>query len=443
MNPIGRALMMLVYHLRHAARSLSRTPGFTFVMELSLGLGVALWTVARTAIDSQANVTIAKSDQIYLVEIQRDMLVPVPTENHDPNSFWDHVPGIMLTHRDATAIAAQSGRAHTVSFFSPLLVSKAGGPASNLRVRFTTSPIFTMFDHVFTEGAPWTDDDEAQDPQVCVITQQVAERWFGNASAVGAVVRISGHDFRVVGVVYDSRTERKLYDFTAFPDTDSIYVPLSAWGVIKARPVTYYTWGGPAGSYDELTSSETGFLQMFVELPNARAVLDYQKVLADYVAAERETNRAPKIARPTLRPLEQWATMLTATPFVLFQLFGGLAFVACVFNLVRLLIAKFSARANEVAIRRALGAPRGTIFFQHLLEAELVSCGGAVLGLLLATGGIAMLNSLIIDRPVDFSLDTRRVLLAAASAVLAGLVAGIYPAWRICNTQPASVLRRQ
>ncbi len=443
MNPIGRALMMLAYHLRHAARSLSRTPGFTFVMELSLGLGVALWTVARTAIDSQANVTIANSEQIYLVEIQRDMLVPVPTAGHDPNSFWDHVPGVMLTHRDATALASQSDRAHTISFFSPLLVSKAGGPASNLRVRFTTSPIFTMFDHVFAEGAPWTEDEAANDPQICVITQEVAERWFGKASAVGALIRISGHDFRVVGVVIDSRTERKLYDFTAYPDSDSVYVPLAAWGVTAARPVTYYTWGGPTSSHDELANSETGFLQMFVELPNAQAVAEYQKLLATYVAAERETNRAPKIAKPTLRPLERWASMLTATPFVLFQLFGGIAFVACVFNLVRLLIAKFSARANEVAIRRALGAPRGTIFFQHLLEAELVSCGGAVLGLLLATGGISMLNALIVDRPVDFSLDTRRVLLAAASAVLAGLVAGIYPAWRICNTQPATVLRRQ
>ena len=443
MNPIGRAMMMLVYHLRHAARSLSRTPGFTFVMELSLGLGVALWTVARTAIDSQANVAIANSDQIYLVEIQRDMLVPVPTENHDPNSFWDHVPELMLTHRDATAIAAQSGRAHTISFFSPLLVSKAGGPASNLRVRFTTSPIFSMFEHVFLEGGPWTSDDEANDPQVCVITQEVAARWFGNASALGAVVRVSGHDFRVVGVVVDSRTERKLYDFTAYPDTDSVYVPLAAWGILGARPVTYYSWGGPTVTHDELVASETGFLQMFVELPNAKAVSDYQKLLADYVGGERETNRSPKLARPTLRPLERWASMLTATPFVLFKLFGGIAFVACVFNLVRLLIAKFSARANEVAIRRALGAPRGTIFFQHLLEAELVSCGGAVLGLLLAAGGISMLNTVIIDRPVDFSLDTRRVLLAVVSAVLAGLVAGIYPAWRICNTQPASVLRRQ
>jgi putative ABC transport system permease protein len=107
------------------------------------------------------------------------------------------------------------------------------------------------------------------------------------------------------------------------------------------------------------------------------------------------------------------------------------------------LIAKFSARADEVASRRALGAPRRAIFFQHLLEAELVSCGGAVLGLLLALGGISMLNTLIIERPVDFSLDTRRVLLATSSAVLAGLVAGLYPAWRICNTQPATVLRRQ
>jgi len=442
-NPLSRALMMLAYHLRHAARSLSRTPGFTFVMELSLGLGVALWTVARTAIDSQANVAIADSDQVYLVEIQRDMLVPVPTENHDPNSFWDHVPDIMLTYRDATALAAQSARRHTISFFSPLLVAKAGGPASNLRVRFTTSPIFEMFDHVFTEGAPWSDQDEAQDPQVCVITEDLAERLFGSASAIGAVVRISGRDFRVVGVVFDSRTERKLYDFTAYPDTDSVYVPLAAWDVLEARPVTYYTWGGPTVSHDELVRSETGFLQMFVELPNAQAVADYERVLADYVAGERETNRAPKIARPTLRPLDQWANMLTATPFVLFQLFGGIAFIACVFNLVRLLIAKFSARANEVAIRRALGAPRRTVFVQHLLEAELVSCGGAVLGLLLAAGGIAMLNTLIIDRPVDFSLDTRRVLLAVASAVLAGFVAGIYPAWRICNTQPASALRRQ
>ncbi len=444
MSPAFRALMMVGYHLRHAARSLARNPMFTFVMELSLGLGVALWTVARTAVDSQASIAVANYENIYLVEMHRDVVVRVPTEGHDPERFWDHVSSFLLTHRDASAITSLSERPHTISFFSPMLVGKPGASPANLRVRFTTGALFSMFERTFTAGAPWSDTEEADAAPVCVLSHELAEKWFGgSAHAIGSSVRVSGHDFRVTGVILDDRAERKLYDFTAFPETDGVYVPLETMRVLGARPLTYYTWGGPTGRFDDFIDGETAYLQTFVELPTRAARAAYEEKVAGYIAAERETNRSPKLAYGGLRPLERWSSMLTATPFKLFQLFGAIAFVACIFNLVRLLVAKFSARAGEVAIRRALGAPRITIFMQHLMEAELVSCGGAVLGLILAAAGIAFLNAVIPDRPVDFSLDVSRALVAASSAVVAGLVAGVYPAWRICNVQPATVLRRQ
>lgn len=443
-NPVLHALMMVGYHLRHAARSLARNPAFTFVMELSLGLGVALWTVARTAVDAQDQIAVANYEHIYLVELHHEMVVRIPTEGHDPERFWDHVSNFMLTHHDAVALESVSERPHAYSFFSPMLVGKDGASPTNLRVRFTTGALFPMFEMTFAAGAPWTDAEEDDAAQVCVLTHTYAEAWFGSsAAAVGSSVRISGRDFRVVGVVLDNRAERKLYDFSAFPDDDGVYVPIETMRVLGARPLAYYPWGGSSSRFDDFLDGETAYLQTFVELPSASAVEAYEKTLADYVAVEAETNRTPKLTKSGLVPLERWSGMLTATPFKLFQLFGAIAFVACIFNLVRLLVAKFSARAGEVAIRRALGAPRITIFMQHLMEAELVSCGGAVLGLLLAAAGIAFINAVIPDRPVDFSLDIRRGLLAAASAVLAGLVAGVYPAWRICNVAPATVLRRQ
>ena len=121
---------------------------------------------------------------------------------------------------------------------------------------------------------------------------------------------------------------------------------------------------------------------------------------------------------------------------------GLLFLVVCSVNLIGILLGKFLARAPEVGVRRALGASRMSIFAQHLIECELVALMGGIAGLGLAILGMRLIEGIF---QFDFTLylDLNMVMAGIAMALFSGLVAGIYPAWRICRIAPATHLRTQ
>jgi putative ABC transport system permease protein len=114
----------------------------------------------------------------------------------------------------------------------------------------------------------------------------------------------------------------------------------------------------------------------------------------------------------------------------------------CLVNTVGLLLAKFMRRAPEIGVRRALGASRGAIYVQFLVEAAAVGLAGGVLGVVLT--GLGMLGVGAVFDPaiarlahVDVALIAMTVLTAIASTVLAAF----YPTWRAAQVQPAWQLK--
>jgi putative ABC transport system permease protein len=127
----------------------------------------------------------------------------------------------------------------------------------------------------------------------------------------------------------------------------------------------------------------------------------------------------------------------------------SLLFLAvCSLNLTGLLLGKFLARAPEIGVRRALGARRLDIFVQHVVECELVGVLGGVIGILISLLGIAWMNTAIklVTKSGGeniFALDGPMLALSVFLSLLAGLTAGVYPAWRVCRIPPAIHLKVQ
>ena len=100
-------------------------------------------------------------------------------------------------------------------------------------------------------------------------------------------------------------------------------------------------------------------------------------------------------------------------------------------------------------MRRALGASRKDIVRQHLTEVLIIGLTGGLLGLLLAIGGLEGVRSIYasVSEQGSYerltSIDFTVVFVTLALALLAGLVAGLYPAWRIGRTAPAVYLKAQ
>jgi putative ABC transport system permease protein len=115
----------------------------------------------------------------------------------------------------------------------------------------------------------------------------------------------------------------------------------------------------------------------------------------------------------------------------------------CLVNTIGLMLAKFSVRAAEVGIRRALGASRGEIFRQFLIETGVIGLSGGVLGLLLAAGTLQLLKLQSATMARVAHLDVAMLLLTFALALAAALLAGLLPTWRACQVTPALQLKSQ
>src|SRR5471030_2480010 len=115
----------------------------------------------------------------------------------------------------------------------------------------------------------------------------------------------------------------------------------------------------------------------------------------------------------------------------------------CLVNTVGLLLAKFSVRAAEVGIRRALGASRKEIFRQFLIETTVIGLAGGILGLLLAFGALALIGMQSATLHVVTHMDLGMLALTFTLSVLAALLAGLLPTWRACQVTPALQLKSQ
>src|SRR5712691_7316914 len=132
----------------------------------------------------------------------------------------------------------------------------------------------------------------------------------------------------------------------------------------------------------------------------------------------------------------------------LMLLLGAVAFVLLIAcgNVANLLLARAAGRQKEIAVRRALGAPRGRIFRQLLTESVLLAALGAIVGIILAYWGVRGLVASLpanVPRADEIRVDGVVLAFTGALAVLTGLLFGIAPAWKISTGGVQVALREE
>jgi putative ABC transport system permease protein len=117
--------------------------------------------------------------------------------------------------------------------------------------------------------------------------------------------------------------------------------------------------------------------------------------------------------------------------------------LVCVLNTVGLLLAKFLGKGGEVALRRAMGASRGAIFAQNLVEVGTIGVLGGVVGIGLAWIGLRGVDTLYDGYQHLVRLDPAMLATAVTLSVGAAIAAGLYPVWRVSRLAPAGLLKTQ
>jgi putative ABC transport system permease protein len=186
------------------------------------------------------------------------------------------------------------------------------------------------------------------------------------------------------------------------------------------------------------------WIAFMVQLDDAAAVQAYRAYLDGYARNQQASGRFSWPPNNRLRDVPAWLESQHVVPSdtkVSLLVAVGLLLV-CLLNTVGLLLAKFLRRSSEIGVRRALGAPRGAIYTQFLTEAGIVGVAGGLLGLALTGVGVASVGWVL---PKDIAalarLDVSLLALTLVVAVIATLLAGLYPTYRASNVQPAWQLK--
>jgi putative ABC transport system permease protein len=435
---------MLTYHLKTALTSLKRNPILTALLVAGIALGICVSTAFVTLRHMFTQELVpGKSDQIFYVRLD--------TWGKDVKRFANQTIPDQITWKDAQALMRSTIPVRqTPTFITRMFVHPDPKIAKPYQpdIRMTNSDLFEMFRIPFRYGGPWAKAIDAKPEQVIVIDHATNARLFGGANSVGKSVRIGERDFRVVGVLDRWRPPMRPFELMRNPlgPPEPIYMP---FGLAPSLDVPISgnnsSWKDEnLDTYQQIMTSEMMWLQYWVELPDAKSVSTYRDWLRGYITEQKKLGRFE-------RPLH---FELTTVPGILEEMqlpldgiramsIVSLLFLAvCSLNLVGILLGKFLARIPEVSVRRALGASRAQIFWQHVIECELIGIAGGALGIVLSLGVLNVLARFMPNGEA-LHLDGEMLLTASFLSLVAGLIAGVYPAWRVCSVPPAMQLKVQ
>jgi putative ABC transport system permease protein len=255
-------------------------------------------------------------------------------------------------------------------------------------------------------------DMETRD-KVCLITKQLATRLFGPEKAIGRTVRMGELTFTVVGVFVERVETFGLSDIQA----ESVLIP---FGLMK-----YYT------GVDVIR------------------VLDAQARSAEDVpSVQRQVSQILKSRHPpeaeynvqTLTAILDAARTISLALTVVLIVIAFIALLISGIGIMNIMLVTVKERTREIGIRKAIGAAHREILYQFLIEAFLISGGGAVLGILI---GIAIPVGVQFFLPGNLRVpvSTGSVILAFVVSCTTGLFFGYLPASQAAKLQPIESLR--
>ncbi|RCS29123.1 ABC transporter permease [Rhodanobacter denitrificans] len=436
---------MLAYYLELALRSLKRSPGLTALMVLAIGFGVAAsmttWSVFRAV---SGDPIPWKSAQLFVPQI----------DNWGPNGRGsDGEPPNAMSYNEAiTLMRDHRARLQSAMYqISPSIVpADASKHPINVSGHAVYSEFFPMLDVPFLFGSGWSAADDAQRAAVVVISSKLNQKLFGGSNSVGRTVNVEGKDYRVVGVLNDWNPQPRFFDVVNSggfsTGVEDVFVPFQrAIAVGMPNDGNTNCNAVPAESgFVGLQHSACVWIAYMAELDDAAAVTAYKQYLDGYARDMQQSGRFGWAPNNRLRDLPSWLdnqhVVPSDTKVSLLVALGLL--LACLVNTTGLLLAKFLRRSGEIGVRRALGAPRLAIYAQFLVEAGIVGLSGGLLGLLLTGVGVASVGWVLPKdiaalARVDFSL----LVLTLLVAVIATMLAGLYPTFRASRVQPAWQLK--
>jgi putative ABC transport system permease protein len=440
---------LIPYHTRLAWRSLRRDPGLSATIVVVLAVAACIFSTALIHWLRLYGPRPALSPGLHQVEIgvdDRTLRLAYLGSNAAPIKLAPHT---RVSYPNYQVLAASGIPARQMATFRSRLwiAAEGGGTAAacdgsfemkqSHNARFVDGAFFTMFAPGLRWGSPWTHEDEAAGRPRAVLSRHLNAVLFDGADSTGKTVRVDGRPYVVSGVLAEDAPVNAEWDpAAAGGGQDAIYLPFAEHQRLQAWPETpyYVTPFGP--HHEDLLKSDAVFVTFWVELETPAQIAAYQR----YLAAEL----GPRGQRYQLRDLATWREMVKIPPSVIsfFTQLTLIIFAGSGLIVARLLMAKGLVRGDELGVFRALGAPRGALFWRQIIEAAMLSGIAASLGTLFAVPQAEIYNRFVRDNDIPLRMSWLAVGLIFATTMAVGIGSALYPSWMVARRRPTVALGR-
>lgn len=408
-------LESFVQDLRIGSRLLARRPAFSLVAAFSLALGIGLVATQFSLIDGILLRGLPVRDAERLMHIAR-----VDPQQRDP-SFWLPVP-----YRDYLAIQERQTAFESLVGINTLALNlSAPGRMPSYRPGALASAKVPELLGVQPIIGRWfsADEDRPGQPLLIVLSHALwQEEFAGDGGVLGRALSVNGESGTIIGVM---------------PPRFVFPVQEQLWTNLRAAP------GGDPRLRLVDRVQLFGKLKAGTTLEQARAQLD--TIGATLAQTWPDTNHGYE--RMNVQKFA-FAFISSPTRSILYLMMAMTVFIlvlACV-NVANMLLGRASQRTRELAVRNAVGASRGRLVLQLLVESLLLAALGVLGGLIVADFGVSLLQRNLVEKMTvpgwfDFRVDGRVIAVAVVAMVASALLAGIVPAWKASRVDVAVALK--
>ncbi len=401
-------LMLEIWKVALAAVRANKLRSFLTMLGIIIGVGavitmIALGSGAQKAVQDQisslgTNLLSVMPGQSFMKGVASDQRVSLTVDDAD---------SIRASAKHVTAVLPEIGRTLQV---------KQGNKNANIQITGTPTEYFAAHNYTEVAGRLYTPGDDQARRRVALLGSAVPEMFGQNAAAmVGQTVQIRGIQFEVIGILSSKGAQSSFQN----PD-EQIFIPLSTgvYRIIGTNRVRQIGLKVDSAAFMNIAMIETE--QTLRRMHHIRPGGDNNFMI-----------RNQSDLLNTFQQTTQTFSGLLAGIAAVSLLVGGI-------GIMNIMLVSVTERTREIGVRKALGATRGAILFQFLVEALVLCLLGGIIGVLFGGGmAIVLANSF----KWNVLIQPSSIILAFFFSFVVGIFFGMWPARRASMLDPIVALR--
>ena len=296
------------------------------------------------------------------------------------------------------------------------VTGKYGSDSDSFTLYGVTPEYFSIEGMKLTLGRFLKTSDVDNNTRVCVLNNTAATELIGYEDCVGEELSFDGMKFRIVGVL----------------DEDESLMSM----VNSSKLIAYIPYTSLMRISDSVTASVTSFV---MNAPEGGS-MDAAEEALTAILLERFEDDEDAFEISSMDVMEEAMSSITSVLSVMLGGIAGISLLVGGIGIMNIMLVTVTERTREIGIRKAIGATRGTILRQFLLEAVVLCMLGCAIGIFLSWVILRVAAVVVSSLSISFALNGTVVIIAVVFCFFIGVIFGLYPANKAAKMKPIDAL---